>query len=228
MLGCAQQGNDPFVIRIIGPAEACALSYKGNPIPPRDLAALARREVRKGRTALIDSDLKRTPIRCFFSPMSVLERVGFEEVRFVGGASYDDNPARDASKTVTQTRASLVAFVQAYFRHVDRDGDGRVSKEEDADFFNMEAAKAEADLLPLGDHESFRLQMEGFRRRDMSDFDRADANRDGVLTLEEAQARAIQRFDCQDADSDQALTVEEAFNADAKCDDIGQVHWQSR
>jgi len=46
--------------------------------------------------------------------------------------------------------------------------------------------------------------------------------------LEEAQARAIQRFDCQDADSDQALTVEEAFNADAKCDDIGQVHWQSR
>jgi len=87
----------------------------------------------------------------------------------------------------------------------------------------MQIAKAEAELLPLDDHESFRLQMEGFRRRAASEFDRADANRDGVLTLEEAQARAIQRFDCQDADSDQALTVEEAFNADAKCDDIGQA-----
>ena len=87
MLGCAQRGNDPFVIRIIGPAEACSLNYKGKPIPHlRDLATLAKGEVRKGRTALIDSDLKRTPIGCFLSPMNVLERVGFEKVRYVGGA----------------------------------------------------------------------------------------------------------------------------------------------
>ncbi|MBY8821936.1 EF-hand domain-containing protein [Sphingomonas colocasiae] len=112
-------------------------------------------------------------------------------------------PALFASPTAAQSaialgerpikRAEVVAFVKRQFAQMDVNRDGHVDPRE-----------YEAYRAAQGDRTGAGLGYIGRRW-----FERADANGDGRVTPEEAQARPLQLFDMADANRDGVASLQE-------------------
>lgn len=91
------------------------------------------------------------------------------------------------------SRAEVVAAVKAQFAAMDTNHDGSVSPAE-FDAYRANQAGREGGLFQhVGGHW----------------FEKADANGDGRVTLEEAEARPLQMFDTADSNHDGVVSVEE-------------------
>lgn len=99
----------------------------------------------------------------------------------------------------TQTRADVSARIAQMFARLDTNHDGAIVKEE------VEAARAQFAGAPRGPDKGKGMHG-GFVGRII---DMADTNKDGRVTLAEAQQAALQHFDRADLNHDGILTPEE-------------------
>jgi len=82
--GCASRTMAvPFNVIIRGPATSCSIEVDGRKVTMEELLAIARPEVRSGRRAHVDSDMKETPYRCLGGAIYTLQMAGFKDVGFV-------------------------------------------------------------------------------------------------------------------------------------------------
>lgn len=122
-----------------------------------------------------------------------------------------------------ETKADVEAKVKAHFADVDTNKDGAISKEE-ADAFHAKMAAdrnarmfAEIDTDKNGQisREEFDAHHKGMGHGGMRGkghdemFSRADANKDGKVTMDEARAQAMAMFDKADTDKNGTVTPEE-------------------
>lgn len=98
--------------------------------------------------------------------------------------------------------AGLSDWERRLFHHADRDGDGKVSREEF--IVDMRALFKDAD----GDGDGFVYASE-IRAVKPDAFARIDADRDGRITIDEAVAAKLAEFKQMDADRDGALSLQE-------------------
>jgi Ca2+-binding EF-hand superfamily protein len=96
------------------------------------------------------------------------------------------------------------------FERLDTDRDGAVSRSE----WDAGAVEREQRIASRDHNGDGRPDARGFRHGGMGGmgghmFEMADANKDGRVTLQEAQAAALQHFDMADANRDGQITPEE-------------------
>lgn len=101
----------------------------------------------------------------------------------------------------TSTRAGLIASYTAMFKHIDTDGDGKVSR---AEWETM--VDASPMLQSTGLSEANRANL---RAALMAGFGKNDSDGDGWLTLDELMAKPLVRFACLDANHDAKVTQAE-------------------
>ena len=90
-------------------------------------------------------------------------------------------------------RAEVVAFVAKQFAAMDANRDGHVSPAEFKAFYAKQPPKAQAGIGRVG----------------VSWFEKTDTNGDGRVILAEAQARPLKLFDMADANGDGVASVNE-------------------
>ncbi|MDB5697379.1 MAG: hypothetical protein JWN69_183 [Alphaproteobacteria bacterium] len=90
-------------------------------------------------------------------------------------------------------RTEVVAFVKRQFGEMDSNHDGRVGPAEFAAFRARQGSKSKLGLGHVGSRW----------------FEKADANRDGRVTLQEAQVRPLRFFDMADVNHDGTASIEE-------------------
>lgn len=122
------------------------------------------------------------------------EAVARADARF---AKRDAN--KDGRITIEDRAAAAKARADRRFAMLDADGNGQISRAE----FDSAHAKRMARRGERGERAPGKFGRHG---RGGPGF---DADRDGVLTREEARAAALARFDRVDANKDGTLTVEE-------------------
>lgn len=148
-----------------------------------------------------------------------------------------------------ETRAEVEARVKAHFADVDTNKDGAITKTEAEAFHakmraerhdrmfammdtdkNGQISRQEFDARHDGKGEAphgYRHGMKGRNKGGMmrdAMFDRADADKDGRLTLSEANAHALARFDRADANKDGTITPEERRDAWKSMRDMRRGH----
>ena len=72
----------PYVVVVRGPPDACSVEVAGRKLTMDELLKAAQTEVRKGRRALILSDMNDTPYRCIGGVIYTLQMAGFDKVDF--------------------------------------------------------------------------------------------------------------------------------------------------
>ena len=107
------------------------------------------------------------------------------------------------------TREALVKNYDAMFRHIDTDGDGKISRAEWTVMVDASPMLQSTSLSPA--------QREALRASLMAGFDQNDSDKDGFLTLDELLARPLVRFACLDANHDGKVTQTEAEAGMDKC-----------
>jgi len=117
--------------------------------------------------------------------------------------------AKPHAAAPVQTRDALVASYTAMFKHIDTDGDGKVSR---AEWVAMVDASPMLQSLSLS-----QAQRDGLRAALMVGFDQNDSDKDGFLTLDELMAKPLVRFACLDANHDGKVTQAEAEAGMDKC-----------
>jgi|GEM_PF-2787353 len=117
--------------------------------------------------------------------------------------------AKPHAAAPVQTRDALVASYTAMFKHIDTDGDGKVSR---AEWVAMVDASPMLQSLSLS-----QAQRDGLRAALMAGFDQNDSDKDGFLTLDELMAKPLVRFACLDANHDGKVTQAEAEAGMDKC-----------
>ncbi|GAA3898814.1 hypothetical protein GCM10022276_17170 [Sphingomonas limnosediminicola] len=102
----------------------------------------------------------------------------------------------EQSKELEQVRAQLAARIKAAFTQLDTNKDGQLSLQE----FSASVPAIKINETPqqvlqkLDTNKDGKISAAEFRAPRVAAFDRADANKDGVVTMEEAQrAAAAQR-----------------------------------
>jgi Ca2+-binding EF-hand superfamily protein len=137
-------------------------------------------------------------------------------------AKVDAN--HDGSITKVEADAAMQAFHAKFaerskdrrdnsFERLDTNNDGAVSRSE----WDAGAAQREQRIASRDRNGDGRPDSRGFRHGGMRDlggfggrmFETADANKDGRVTLSEAQAAALQHFDMADANRDGQITPDE-------------------
>jgi hypothetical protein len=93
------------------------------------------------------------------------------------------------------TRAEVIAAVKKQFAEMDTNHDGFISRSE------FEAYHAAEEKMPDGNR--------GLTHIGRGWFDRSDTNGDGRISPSEAQARALELFDMADANHDGVASIEE-------------------
>jgi len=114
-----------------------------------------------------------------------------------------------------QTRDALVKSYTALFKHIDTDGDGKVSR---AEWAAMVDASPMLQSLSLS-----QAQRDGLRAALMAGFEQNDSDKDGFLTLDELMAKPLVRFACLDANHDGKVTQAEAEAGMDKCSAMAGV-----
>ena len=100
------------------------------------------------------------------------------------------------------------------FERLDTNRDGAISRAEwDAAQAQRQQRFAQRDRDGDGRPDGGRLHRGGFAGLGGRMFEMADANRDGRVSLQEAQAAALQHFDMIDANHDGRITPEERMQA---------------
>ncbi len=97
---------------------------------------------------------------------------------------------------------------EQFFNQLDTDGNGEISEAEAGDRWQR-MGRADVDNSGSVTKEELRSAMTKLRGKGPRLFERADANKDGVLTQDELDQRRWQRLSIADADRDGALTREE-------------------
>lgn len=148
-----------------------------------------------------------------------------------GGGMHRGMHGADANRDGVLTRAELTASLDAHFAKLDTNKDGQITKEErdahhkaradehfkrlDADG-NGQVSRAEfdaahekrmAERAERGEGEGGMHRGGHHGMRDMHGM--FDADKDGIITKAEAQARAFEMFDRGDANKDGKITKEE-------------------
>lgn len=133
-------------------------------------------------------------------------------------AAVDAN--KDGAITMEEVKAAReakrAARMDSHFKTMDADGDGAVSRGEfdaahAARHEKMKMARADSDReghrkMYRGGHHGMRMKMGGMM------FERADANKDGKVTLAEAKTAAMTHFDKVDADKNGTVTSQERMD----------------
>jgi Ca2+-binding EF-hand superfamily protein len=114
----------------------------------------------------------------------------------------------------TSTRDGVIASYTAMFKHIDTDGDGKVSR---AEWEVMVDASPMLQSLSLT--QSTRASL---RATLMAGFDQNDSDKDGFLTLDELMAKPLLRFACLDTNHDAKVTQAEMEANMDKCSAPGQ------
>jgi hypothetical protein len=70
----------PFDVAVSGPATSCSFHVAGRAVTADELLVLARAEAREGRRARLETDVARTPFRCFGGAIYTLQRAGFRDI----------------------------------------------------------------------------------------------------------------------------------------------------
>jgi hypothetical protein len=103
------------------------------------------------------------------------------------------------------TRAEVEAKVARHFARVDTNGDGFVTRAEGQAAAQVMHAKFEQRMA----QRRTGARAGGMHRMGERMFKMADANNDGRVSLQEAQAAALHHFDMADANRDGQVTPEE-------------------
>ena len=104
----------------------------------------------------------------------------------------------------------MIEGYQAFFKGVDGDRDGQLSREEVGRSINAFIAHRKAEPTPLTNEDQLR---HGY----LAVFEIADSNSDGLVTLEEVLALPLRTFDCADADANGSLSIAEQEMASDRC-----------
>jgi hypothetical protein len=81
LAGCSREpAIAPFNVIVRGPTSSCTIEVSGRQVTTEELLEISRREVKPGRAAHIDANMKETPYRCIGGVISTLQRAGFKKV----------------------------------------------------------------------------------------------------------------------------------------------------
>lgn len=127
---------------------------------------------------------------------------------------------KDGAITMDEVKAhrdaKRAARMDSRFKKMDADGDGAISRSEfdtahAARHEKMKTARADGDRdghrkMYRGGHHGMKMKMGGMM------FEKADANKDGKVTLAEAKTAAFAHFDKVDTDKNGTVTAQERMD----------------
>lgn len=138
--------------------------------------------------------------------------------------------AADANNDGNITRAELVAHLDKRFAKLDKDADGKITKEERKEAREARKAARFAKLDTDGNGSLSPEELQAHKGKDHRAGDNAgqhkagkhhrrhgnpDTNKDGVIDKTEFEARAFKRFERIDANNDDVVSAEERKAAHA-------------
>ena len=147
------------------------------------------------------------------------------------GAQTAKPATATAPKTIT--RAELTANIDAEFRGLDTNGDGKISTAEAQAAVGKRASEAEVELRKRQEADFRKLDTDKNGQLSLAEYEAAmsikpnagaaterlkmfDSNKDGVISAAEFRAPVLARFDAADANKDGIVSEAEAKAAAAK------------